>query len=89
MLGDQSWQVFSVISATTLLLRALRGAVWLRAGCAFFLALLIYQLLSGTLAGHRLWPSATRIQRPLLYWMVIGSEAIVCAWLFVNYLAFA
>jgi hypothetical protein len=70
-------------------LRALREAVWLRAACSFFLALLIYQLLSGTLAGHRLWPNGTRIQRPFLYWLVIGSEAVVCGWLLVNYLAFA
>jgi hypothetical protein len=77
-----------MISATTLLLAALHRAGWWRAACCLFLALLIYHLLSGTLVGHRLWPSATRIHRPFLYWLVIGGEAVVCWWLLVNYLAF-
>jgi hypothetical protein len=85
MIADESWQVFSVLSTARL---PFRGAVWLRTGCSVFLALLVFQLLSGTLAGSRFWPSATRIQRPLLYWMVILSEAVVCWTLLVNYLAF-
>ena len=82
-------EFFSVMGANILFLRALDRAGWWRAACSFFLALLVYQLLSGTLAGHRLWPSATRIERPLFYWMVLGGEALVCSWLLVNYLAFA
>jgi hypothetical protein len=77
-----------VISTTILLLSALHRAVWCRAACCLFLALLVYQLLSGTLAAHRLWPSATRIQRLFLFGMVIGGEAVAYSRLLVNYLAF-
>jgi hypothetical protein len=88
--SDQLNKILAVRSLTSLPFHALhKQAGYWRAACLFLLALLIYQLLSGSVAGHSLWPSATRTQRPLLYWMVIGGEAVVCWWLLVNYLAFA